>query len=122
MATKMKILIIEPDEYYHTQFREIVGPFADMVFTRGAEEGLNAAAAGDFDFLITELLLADGHAYDLLPKLQRIPIIVYTRISHLEDVEACMDHGVTGYFLKGQDSINDIKRLLLTPELLTTNY
>lgn len=120
----MRILIIEPDEYYHSQFRDHIGQLAELEFSRSGESPLRMIEAGSFDLIIMELLLQDGHAYDLLPKIRNIPVVIYTKVSHVEDVQQCLNLGVNAYFVKGQDTINDIKKIVLAynPELLTTNY
>ena len=91
----MRILIIEPDEYYHLQFTQTL-----------AELG--------------ELLLPDGSGYEFLEEARQIsgnkqlPIIIFSKVAHLEDIQESLNYGITGYFVKGQDSVNDVKKLLLT--------
>src|SRR3989338_3460454 len=110
----MRILIIEPDEYYHRQFQDNLSEIAELRLLRRLEEALRALAEEKFDLIITELLLADGHAYDFLPKVKNIPVAVYTNLDHLEDVQQSLNLGVMSYFVKGRDTINDVKRLALT--------
>lgn len=109
----MKILIVEPDEYYHSLFQNGLADVAELIITKRAGEALDLFHQGPPDTVVTELLLEDGHAYELIPKLRPLPVIIYTKIGYLEDVQAGLNLGVSGYFLKGQDTVNDIKKLIL---------
>lgn len=116
----MKILIIEPDEYYHHQFREGFSDLGEVLFARHLEHGRKLAMANSPDAIVMELLYPEGSGYDFLtevPKLltEKVPlVIIFSRVAHVEDVQESLVRGITGYFHKGLDSISDIKKLLLT--------
>lgn len=118
----MKILIIEPDEYYHRQFRDQVEDIAELFFSRDVAGAQDVIDAQPLDLVVSELIFPDGHAYELLPKIQHIPFIVYTKVSHLEDVRQSMNLGARAYFVKGQDTLSDIKKFALafSPEILNS--
>lgn len=107
----MKILIVEPDEYFHEQFRRDLP--AELFFARGLAKARGFLLTEKPDLVVTELLFPDGHAYDLFAELGGLPVIVFSKIGHLEDVQATLERGVAGYFLKGQDSVRDIHKLAL---------
>lgn len=110
-----KILIIEPDDYYHAQFQNHLADIAELTVVKRAAAALAALqdTASRPDIVVMELLLEDGHAYDLMPKFRGIPIVIYTKISHLPDVQASLNLGAIAYFVKGQDTLNDIRRFVL---------
>ena len=113
-AGQTKILIVEPDEYYHQQFRDHVADAAQLIFSKGLTNAFRMIEQQQFNLIVTELLFPDGHAYDLLSRIQDVPVIIYTKIGHMEDIEQSLNLGVSGYFVKGQDSINDVKQLILS--------
>lgn len=109
----MKILLLDPDEYYHQEFRREFSDIAEVVVAReaAAARGLMSGA----DLCVMELLLADAPGYELLKDLRgTMPVVVFSRIDHPEDIQEALGYGVTGYFVKGQDTISDVKKLLLT--------
>ena len=70
------------------------------------------------DVIVLELLLSDEPAYKLLEEMSEnrhsVPRIIFSKIYNPEDIEAAMHLGVSGYFVKGRDTIHDIKKLLLS--------
>ena len=115
----MRILLVEPDEYYHAQFQRILSDLAELQIARSAEMALAMLAANPPDLLILELLLPDRPGYEVLDELRKrvnpsLPVIIFSRIGQIEDIGAALDYGVTSFFVKGQDTINDIRKLLLT--------
>ena len=117
--TKMKVLLLEPDEYYQTQLLQLLGSDFEVTTARdnrAAEHLFNSTAP---DLLVCELMLADGPSFELLEKLRRdrssstLPIIVFTQINSLPDIAAALSIGVNGYFVKGRDNLSDVKKLLL---------
>lgn len=116
----MKILLLEPDEYYHTKFSEALGSLGELRISTQAAEAKNLVEREAPDALIMDLLLPDYPGYQFLAELEeqrqqhRLPVIIFSRVDHLEDVTASLNQGIAGYFVKGQDTIQDIKKLLLT--------
>ena len=84
--------------------------------TTGAEAG-ELAREHLPDIAVLELLLPDVPGFEILERLRKASpnmlMIVFSRAGHLEDVKAALGFGVSGYFVKGQDTINDVKKLLL---------
>ena len=115
----MNILLVDPDEYFHAKFKE---KFLDLGNIRMYDkvEGLREVI-NDFqpNIIITELLISGGTVFELLeefkPELenQHFSLIVYTKISNLEDLVATMEAGVSRYLVKGQDTLNDLKSVIL---------
>ena len=116
----MRILYVEPDEYYHHYFQNF---FGDRVSLRFAPD---AAAAGAMlreerpDVMMMELLLPDLSGYeflkDIFPKWQEhpFPIIIYSQIEHPQDVAASLGIGIAGYFIKGKDHPRELEKSIFS--------
>lgn len=115
----MRILIAEPDEYYHSQFLEHLGSLGEIRISRDGGSLKKLIDNFQPDALITELVLGDLPAYSVLlalrnsPTKYSLPIIVFSKIEDLEDIQEALGLGVSGYFVKGKDTISDIRKLLL---------
>lgn len=115
----MKILIGEPDEYYHVQYRTHLGSLGELAIIKEGAGMQNFMRRILPDAIVTEMILADMTIYPILEDISRnrrkygMPVIIYTHVDHLEDVKTALGFGVSSYFVKGQDSIADIKKYLL---------
>lgn len=107
-----KILILDPDEYYHHEFRRELEDLAEVVVAR--EAAAARALLPDMDLCVMELLLADAPGYEILKDLRAVlPVVIFSRVDHPEDIAEALGFGVTGYFVKGRDTVSDVKKLLL---------
>ncbi len=117
----MRILLVEPDEYYHSQLAEGLGDLGELIFASHPRQGRLEIEKSPPDVIITELLLPGGSSgYQFLSQLHRsslpahkLSVIIFSAVDHLEDIKHCLNYGITGYFVKGLDTVNDIRRLLL---------
>ncbi|MBI4050727.1 MAG: response regulator [Candidatus Doudnabacteria bacterium] len=115
----MRLLIVEPDEYYHPQYLSLRDVASEVRIEKNAARAKQALQSFLPDVLIMELLLPDQPGYYLLEHVGRIfrdrllPVIIYSRIENLEDIMYSLNYGITGYFVKGKNSISDIKKLIL---------
>lgn len=115
----MKILLIEPDEYYHSHFKTHFADLGEVVVCKSGSEGRGLLRSAKPDALVMELLLEDLSGYEILDELiasqgrGQIPVIIYSKIANVEDMEQTLNRGVNGYFVKGRDSFSDVKKLLL---------
>lgn len=116
----MKILLLDPDEYYHQQFADRLGRHFDIVPAKDAASAKTLLKLHAPDILVMELLLADGASFTILEELRKmhgnssVPVVVFSSIDNLEDIEHTLSLGVSGYFVKGKDTINDVHNLLLS--------
>lgn len=116
----MKILLIDPDEYYHSQFQEIISPYDELLISRDVASARSVLVKSMPDVLIMELLLPDRAGYELLQEIRsqekagKPSVIIFSSLENLEDIKGALNYGIVGYFVKGRDSINDVKNLLLT--------
>lgn len=118
----MRILLLEPDEYYHAKFSETLGPLGELTIATKTADVKKLLRESEADALIMELLLPDSAGYEFLQEIddlrvaRKLPVIIFSRVDHLEDMSQSLNQGVAGYFVKGRDMISDIKKLLLTLE------
>ena len=68
--------------------------------------------------VVSELLLDDGPSFSLFSQLARgsgrkIPVIVFSGMDHVEDIQETLVCGVSGYFVKGQNTISEVRQMLL---------
>lgn len=114
----MRILLIEPDEYYHAQFANHLADIAELAVASNLSDARELIAEMTPDVIVLELLLQDEPAYKLLEEMSQdrhsAPRIIFSKIYNPEDIRAAMNLGASGYFVKGRDTIHDIKKLLLT--------
>lgn len=116
----MKILFVEPDQYYHENFSTIFGSLGDLRFVGSVTEGLQAVQEMKPDALVMELNLPDFPGYDLLKQIRALdlfsilPVIIFSEVSHPEDINATLDLGVIAYMVKGRNQLHEIHQLLLT--------
>ncbi|OGE82955.1 MAG: hypothetical protein A2846_02245 [Candidatus Doudnabacteria bacterium RIFCSPHIGHO2_01_FULL_49_9] len=116
----MKILLLEPDEYWTRQFTDRLGGQFELIIARDTADAKHLYEAESPDMVVGELLLADGSSYGFLENLRALslnaalPIVIFSQVDSLQDIEATLALGVSGYFVKGRDRINDVHNLLLT--------
>ncbi len=115
----MQILIVEPDSFYQHQLHELFRDLGEVVITNHSKEAMVYLAENRPDFLVTELLLPEISGYEFLQELARLepipdyPIIIYSRVNTKEDIEQALGLGVTGFFVKGENSFQDVRNLIL---------
>lgn len=115
----MRILALEPDEYYHPQFAEKFQDLGEIIIKPDGSEIAKTLNELKPDVLIMELLLPAVSGFEVLESIRQVsgnhvlPVIVYSQIENLEDVRSALDLGIAGYLVKGKDTIGDLKNLLL---------
>ena len=116
----MRVLVVEPDEYYHAQYRAIFEPFCELRIVSQGTAALEELIREPPDALIMELLLPDLTGYDLLQEVVPLwhetsfPIIIVSQVDHFEDIKESLNIGIAGYFIKGKHNLQEIKQLVLS--------
>lgn len=115
----MKVLHIDPDEYYHQQLRLSLTPEAELISVRGAEAVFGLLDRHQPDLLVMELLLLDRHGHELLlqikqhPRHAALPVVVFSHLTDLEDIAQALSAGATAFFVKGRHSLKELSEFLL---------
>lgn len=116
----MKILLLEPDEYYHQEFRDSLPDEFEITAAKNLREAQTLLRGMEPEAVVAELLLEDGASFPVIKNLRlargrsSLPVIIFSEMDHLEDIEHALSLGVSGYFVKGKDSVSDVYKLLLS--------
>lgn len=116
----MNILLMDGDEYFHSKFRKEFSDLGNLRIHRQASGASEAVREFKPDVIVSELLVGDTTVFELLEKLRpfleanQCLVIIFTTVGNLEDVLAAMEMGANHYLIKGQDSFDDIRNLILT--------
>ncbi|MEO7001461.1 MAG: response regulator [Ktedonobacterales bacterium] len=106
---RMSILVVEGSAAAQEHLRAALGEYYSLSFANGQAEALLAIRNTLPDLLVTELDLADGDGFDLCahvraqPRMQRLPIMVLTGRSAIQDKVAGFEAGADDYVVKPFD-------------------
>src|SRR5688572_3390409 len=106
----MNMLFLDPDEYYQSQYQKEFSELGE-VRVQGYGQGVKEVVSSfKPHVIVSELVLPDYTIYELLEQLdeylfasREIRIVIFSRLSHTQDVEAALKYGVTNFLVKGQD-------------------
>lgn len=114
--SKIKILLVEDDEYLRDLYLEILqeeGYNVDVAIN--GEEGYNKLHKGGFDLVLLDIIMPKMDATQILKKLQQTPpekknkcIVFMTNLGQENIVKNGSVYGVSGYLIKSD----------LTPDVL----
>jgi CheY-like chemotaxis protein len=106
-----RVLVIDDDVDLRGLLRVTLGKLGhEIALASRGEEGLQAAAAGDFDLIIVDLMMPDLDGYEVTrrlrsdPKTQSVPILVLTARAQTADYDAAIEAGADSYLSKPYDS------------------
>lgn len=128
-----KILCIEDDLLLLTL---VSGKFTDAgiaaISAHTGEEGLHLAATQDPDLILLDLMLPDSPGIAILDKLKAgektkdIPVIIFSNLGTLTDVEAGVARGAHSYLIKSNtlpgelvDTVSKVLGILPAPQAPT---
>jgi len=106
---RMRVLVVEGNVAAQEQIRAALGEYYTLMFASGQAEALATLHATLPDLLVTELDLNDGDGLDLCgqvrgqPRMQRLPIMVLTGRSTIQDKVAGFQAGADDYVVKPFD-------------------
>ena len=95
-------------------------PETEWLFTRKPAELFSLVDAHKPDVVLMELLFEDVHGFELLKRMKTRPdkspaaIIIFSKLDDMEDIQKAMSCGATGYFVKGKNSIGEVRQLILS--------
>lgn len=108
-----KILLVEDDLIDQMAFKKMVKSKEldyDFLIVGSAEEAAAAVEDNTFDLVITDYLLGDGTAFDVMKLLQETPVIITTGAGNEEVAVRAMREGAFDYLIK--DSIGNYLKVL----------
>lgn len=101
----MRALVIE-DEHQVAEInkRVLESEGFEVVIASTCREGESLAAADAYDFVVTDLMLPDGHGLDIVRSVRAgnrsTPILVITGVDEVETTVAALDNGADDYLRK----------------------
>jgi diguanylate cyclase (GGDEF)-like protein/PAS domain S-box-containing protein len=113
-----KILLVEDDLIDQMAFKKMVKNKEldyDFLVVGSAEEAAAAVEDNTFDLVITDYLLGDGTAFDVMKLLRETPVIITTGAGNEEVAVRAMREGACDYLIKDSDG-NYLKVLPITIE------
>lgn len=113
-----KILLVEDDLVDQMAFKKMVKNKEldyDFLIVGSAEEAAAAVEGNAFDLVITDYLLGDGTAFDVMKLLQETPVIITTGAGNEEVAVRAMREGACDYLIKDSGG-NYLKVLPITIE------
>ncbi len=113
-----RILLIEDDKVDQMAFTRLVTEMDlayDYKIATSVKKARDILDLGTFDIIITDYLLGDGTAFDILSSVSAIPIIFVTGAGDEEIAIKAMKAGAYDYLIKDQER-NYLKILPLTVE------
>jgi diguanylate cyclase (GGDEF)-like protein/PAS domain S-box-containing protein len=108
-----KILLVEDDLIDQMAFKKMVRSKEldyDFLIVGSAEEAAAAVEDNVFDLVITDYLLGDGTAFDVMKLLKETPVIITTGAGNEEVAVRAMREGACDYLIK--DSIGNYLKVL----------
>jgi DNA-binding response OmpR family regulator len=106
-----KVLIIDDDVDVRGLLRVTLAKLGqEVTLAARGEEGLQVAAAGDFDLIIVDLMMPDLDGYEVTRRLRAddktkdVPILVLTARAQTADYDAAIEAGADSYLSKPYDS------------------
>ncbi len=111
-----KILLIDTDEFLVKVYRHKLkaGGFEVTVMTEPAD-ALAAIRSGEFDLVLTELLLGDDDGFELLQALRKDPetrgrsrVVAFTQLGGKEDAETARRLGAEDVWVKSQTTPHEV--------------
>lgn len=113
-----KILLVEDDLIDQMAFKKMVRNKQlnyDYMVVGSAQEAAIAVEGDSFDLVITDYILGDGTAFDVMNLLKEIPVIITTGAGNEEIAVKAMREGACDYLVKDSDG-NYLKVLPITIE------
>ncbi len=110
-----KILVIDDDMTFVAVMRAKLDPKRYSVASAGnGEEGLKEIAGSPPDLILLDIMMPKMNGMEFLKKLNetygkgKIPVIITTNLSSLEEISEGMSLGIRGYFIKSEESLKSI--------------
>lgn len=113
-----KILLVEDDIIDQMAFKKMVKQREldyDYIVAGSTEEAAAAVEDNTFDLVITDYMLGDGTAFDVMKLLSETPIIITTGAGNEEIAVRAMHEGACDYLVKDSEG-NYLKVLPITIE------
>ena len=110
-----KILVIEDEATLQRALSEVLSKEGyEVVFALDGSKGLELAQKENPDLILLDIILPKMDGFEVLKKIKendeisKIPIIILTNLSDVNDIQKALDLGATTYLVKADFHIEDV--------------
>ena len=104
MTEKQKVLILEDDHVSLLLVKKILETKYEVFSATDVEKSLNSLRENKFDAIVSDFMLPDGNALDLLNYINQhqieVPVIILTKFSEIKNMSACWRGGAFDFVEK----------------------
>jgi len=116
METKYKILVVEDDPLIREVYSGILSldQHIEVYTAVDGLDGLNKIKENNYDLIFSGIQMPNKTGFELyqeveqLPDKKHIPIVLFSHLGRLEDIEKSRELGVKYFLIRGQNTPNDI--------------
>ncbi len=115
----MRILVLDPDEYYHAKISSKLADLGELTICSDIDSARAALVHAMPDVVISELLFSESTGYEILEYLENVgeqekpAVFIFSKVHNAEDKNQTLQMGTKQFFVKGRDTLNDIREAIL---------
>ncbi len=111
-----KILIVEDDPEIRYIYRDRFGMESKIIVEEAVDglDGINKIKENDYDLIFSGIQMPNKTGFELYQEVEQlqdkkhIPIVLFSHLGRLEDIEKSRELGVKYFLIRGQNTPNDI--------------
>jgi len=110
-----KILVIEDDKFLRKVIKKkLLKEGYEVIEALDGDEGIKAAKENNPDLILLDLVLPMTNGFEVLaklkksPALSKIPVIILSNLSGIEEVKKGIEMGATDYLIKAHFDLSEI--------------
>ncbi|MCK4525584.1 MAG: response regulator [Candidatus Andersenbacteria bacterium] len=113
MDNKKKILVIEDEATLQKALNDVLAQEGyDVLSALDGMSGLDLALKENPDLILLDIILPKMDGFEVLKKLKekesKIPVIILTNLSDINDIQKALDLGATTYLVKADFHLDDV--------------
>lgn len=113
MENKKKILVVEDEATLQKALNDVLAQEGyEVLSALDGAAGLNLAKKENPDLILLDIILPKMDGFDVLRGLKeenyKIPVIVLTNLSDINDIQKALDLGATTYLVKADFHLEDV--------------
>ena len=113
MDNKKKILVIEDEATLQKALNDVLAQEGyDVLNALDGMSGLDLALKENPDLILLDIILPKMDGFEVLKRLKekesKIPVIILTNLSDINDIQKALDLGATTYLVKADFHLDDV--------------
>ena len=113
MDNKKKILVIEDEATLQKALNDVLAQDGyDVLSALDGMSGLDLALKENPDLILLDIILPKMDGFEVLKRLKekesKIPVIILTNLSDINDIQKALDLGATTYLVKADFHLDDV--------------